>query len=207
MQLRVGFDLDMTLVDSHEGIVSAIARVLDGYGVTVSPEEIYSTVGVPLALVFPLWLPETETAAAIHQYREIYRVEGIPLTTLLPGARESMEMVRELGGETLVISAKLESAVRLVLDVVGLKADHVRGGLYAEEKGQALLELGAQIYVGDHPGDVIGAQTARAVSVAVTTGPTPEEELRAAGADVIVASLEQFPAWLEDWVKSQRPST
>lgn len=53
------------------------------------------------------------------------------------------------------------------------------------------------MYVGDHTGDVRGARTAEALSVAVTTGPCDADELRAAGADVILQNLTEFPAWLD----------
>ena len=57
----------------------------------------------------------------------------------------------------------------------------------------------ASVYVGDHTGDVRGARTAGAVSVAVTTGPCDEAELRAAGADVILRDLTEFPEWLRSY--------
>lgn len=63
----------------------------------------------------------------------------------------------------------------------------------------ALLEHGARIYVGDHTADVRGARAADAVPVGVTTGPCDEEELRTAGADVILPNLTGFPAWLNAW--------
>ncbi|MGC5411875.1 HAD family hydrolase, partial [Streptomyces sp. DT225] len=46
-------------------------------------------------------------------------------------------------------------------------------------------------------GDVRGARAANAVPVGVTTGPCDAEELRAAGADVVLTSLMELPAWLE----------
>src|SRR5690606_40675104 len=65
-----------------------------------------------------------------------------------------------------VVSTKIASAVHLVLDEVGLKADVVAGGLFAGDKGLALTEHGVSVYVGDHVGDVAGARAAGATSVA-----------------------------------------
>ena len=67
-----------------------------------------------------------------------------------------------------------------------------------------LHEIGAQVYVGDHPGDVVAAIGADAVSVAVSTGPTPAAELSAAGADVVLESLASFPEWLDEHVLNVR---
>lgn len=203
MTLVVGFDLDMTLVDSHEGITEAISAVLREYDVVVSDQEIYQTVGIPLAMVFPQWLPESETDRAILRYREIYAADGIPKTKLLPGAKEALEAVKAHEGQTLIISAKLDASVHLVLDVVGLSVDHVRGSLYAEAKGEALREYRAQIYVGDHVGDVKGAIAANATAVAVATGPSTSDELREAGADVVLSSLHLFPSWLAEYLNGK----
>jgi phosphoglycolate phosphatase len=78
--------------------------------------------------------------------------------------------------------------------------DEVIGWLWAEAKAEALLEHRASVYVGDHLGDVRGARTARAMSVAVATGPVPAADLRAAGADVVLDDLTGFPAWWADYL-------
>lgn len=59
-----------------------------------------------------------------------------------------------------------------------------------------LTEESASIYVGDTPSDVIGARVADALAVGVATGPHGPDELRDAGADVVLASLREFPALL-----------
>ncbi|MGW1934692.1 HAD family hydrolase, partial [Streptomyces sp. NPDC001919] len=59
---------------------------------------------------------------------------------------------------------------------------------------------GARVYVGDHVGDVRGAATAGALSVAVATGPCAPAELAEAGADVVLADLTDFRAWWEGYL-------
>lgn len=71
----------------------------------------------------------------------------------------------------------------------------VHGDLFATAKADALLAEGAWVYVGDHPGDVAAAQAANAIAVAVATGAHDESALRAAGADVVLTSLNDFAAW------------
>ena len=65
-------------------------------------------------------------------------------------------------------------------------------------------EHGATVYVGDHVHDVEGARAAGALSVSVLTGGSTPDELRAAGTDVLLGSLEEFPAWLEEHVLGAR---
>jgi phosphoglycolate phosphatase len=85
------------------------------------------------------------------------------------------------------------------VNYLDLELDVVVGDLYAEKKASALKAESADIYVGYHPGDVRGAKSAGAVSLAVTTGPISREVLALEGPDVILSSLLEFPAWLKSW--------
>jgi len=195
-QLVVGFDLDMTLVDSADGIADAIVAVCGLHDVELPREEALQTIGLPLDQVFPMWLPEIAYEQLLDEYREHYGQYGIPKSTLLPGAREALAAVKALNGRTVIVSAKKADFVQRVLDVVGLEADAIYGYLFAEHKGEVLLKEGAQVYVGDHPGDIVAARSCNALSVAVATGPTPEGMLREHHPDVLMTSLLEFPAWL-----------
>ena len=197
--LVVGFDLDMTLVDSADGIAEAIVAVCKLHHVVIDEAEARATIGLPLAQVFPIWLPDLPYEQLLDEYRQHYGVYGIPKSIALPGAHQSLEAVHELGGRVVVVSAKKSDFVQRVLDVVGMKVDAIHGYLFAESKGVALIEEGAQVYVGDHPGDIVAARSANALSVVVATGPTSEAELREAHPDVVLPSLEEFPAWLHGY--------
>jgi len=196
LPLTVGFDLDMTLIDSRPGIKANYQALSAETGVTIDADLAVSRLGPPLEDELANWFPADEVAAAADRYREIYPTYAITPTTALPGAREAIEAVRALGGRAMVVTAKYEPNAKLHLAHLGIDPDELIGGLWAEGKGQALLERGAQVYVGDHTGDVRGARAAKALSVGVTTGPCDADELRAAGADVILPDLTGFPAWL-----------
>jgi uncharacterized protein len=204
VDLVVGFDLDMTLVDSRAGIAATMRAAAAEFGVVISDEDIWPTIGIPLEDALGRWLSPEQVLAAVVGYRQRYAELGVPITTLLPGAREALAAVIALGGRTAVISAKAEPAVRAVLDHVGLSTDLVVGDRFAEGKGEVLREIGAQVYVGDHTGDVVAAIRGAATSVAVATGPTSAEDLATAGADVVLASLTELPGWLEEHVLGLR---
>lgn len=194
--LTVGFDLDMTLIDSRAGIAATYRALSAETGVPIDDALVVSRIGPPLEEELAHWFPAEEVAAAGDRYRALYPDHAIAPSTALPGARESVDEVRVLGGRAIVVTAKYEPNAKLHLAHLGLEPDSVIGWLWAEAKGEALREQGAQVYVGDHVGDVRGARAAGALSVAVTTGPCGEQELRAAGADVVLADLTEFPAWL-----------
>ena len=77
---------------------------------------------------------------------------------------------------------------------LGIEVSAVVGDAVEHGKAAALQELGAEVYVGDHLGDITGARAADALAVGVATGPISAEDLAAAGADVVLADLTRFPA-------------
>ncbi len=198
-QLVVGFDLDMTLVDSSEGIVDALIHVCKIHGVQTSREDALATIGLPLDQVFPMWLPDYAYEQLLDEYRDHYGEYGIPKTKVMPGAKDAISAIHELDGRVVVVSAKKEDFARRVLEVAGLNVEAVHGYLFAEHKGDALRHENAHIYVGDHPGDIKAARAAGAVSVVVPTGPINEGILRESKPDVVLHTLEEFPAWLHNY--------
>ncbi|WP_405938047.1 haloacid dehalogenase-like hydrolase [Streptomyces sp. NBC_00726] len=200
--LTVGFDLDMTLIDSRPGIKAAFVVLAAETGATIDTDLVVSRLGPPLEQEIAHWFPAGQVAAMAARYREIYPSYAITPTLAMPGARESIEAIRALGGRTMVVTAKYGPNAKLHLAHLGIEPDVVAGDLWAEQKAVALKEHGATVYVGDHVGDVRGARAANAVPVAVATGPCDAEELREAGADVVLASLTELPAWLEAYTKA-----
>ena len=134
----IGFDLDMTLVDSADGIVASVQHVVAQYGVQADGDEIRSTIGLPLDHVFPRWLPDEPYDVLLAAYRAHYREHGIPLTRPMPGAAEAIATVRSRGEQVLVVTAKYGAVAGLALEAAGLDADVIVGDLFAEGKATAL---------------------------------------------------------------------
>jgi phosphoglycolate phosphatase len=196
--LTVGFDLDMTLIDSRPGIKAVYDRLAEETGAFIDSALAVTRLGPPLEQELANWFPAEQVPGMSERYRALYVDHAIVPTPAMPGAVAAIEAVRAAGGRPLVVTAKHTPNAQLHLDHVGIVAD-LRGQLWAEAKAEALVEYGASVYVGDHVGDVRGAHTAGALSVAVATGPCDEKELLAAGADVVLADLTEFPAWLADY--------
>ncbi|GAA1013720.1 MULTISPECIES: HAD family hydrolase [Streptomyces] len=202
--LTVGFDLDMTLIDSRPGIRACYLALSERTGTYIDADLAVTRLGPPLEQELINWFPADEVEAAGSMYRQMYPAHAVPATPALAGAREAIAAVRERGGRAIVVTAKYEPNAKLHLEHLGIEPDAVIGDLWAEQKAQALREYGASVYVGDHVGDVRGARRAGALSVAVTTGPCDEQELRAAGADVVLPDLTGFPEWLAGYREAPR---
>jgi phosphoglycolate phosphatase len=194
----VGFDLDMTLIDSRPGIHACYTALAGRTGAYIDADLAVTRLGPPLAEELAHWFPAEEVPAVADMYRAMYPATAIAVTPAMPGGREAMAAVREAGGRAMVVTAKYEPNAKLHLAHLGIEPDVVVGDLWAEQKAEALREHGAGIYVGDHTGDVRGARAAGALAVAVATGPCDAAELWEAGADVVLVGLTEFPAWLAD---------
>ncbi|WP_435810130.1 HAD family hydrolase [Streptomyces seoulensis] len=198
----VGFDLDMTLIDSRPGIRACYLALSERTGVYVDADLAVTRLGPPLTEELVNWFPAADVPAVADLYRSMYPEYAIAPTLALTGAREAVDAVRAAGGRTLVVTAKYEPNAKLHLAHLGIEPDVVVGDLWAEDKARALREHGAHIYVGDHTGDIRGARAAEALSVAVATGPCSEKELTEAGADAVLPDLTAFPTWLTTHITS-----
>ncbi|MEU6575578.1 haloacid dehalogenase-like hydrolase [Streptomyces sp. NPDC046805] len=202
--LTVGFDLDMTLIDSRPGIRACYLALSERTGTYIDADLAVTRLGPPLTQELVNWFPAERIGEMADLYREMYPAFAVAATPAMTGAREAVAAVREAGGRAIVVTAKYEPNAKLHLAHLGIEPDAVVGDLWAEQKAEALREYGASVYVGDHVGDVRGARSADALSVAVATGPCDADELRTAGADVVLDDLSAFPDWLTGYLAARR---
>jgi phosphoglycolate phosphatase len=199
-RLTIGFDLDMTLIDSRPGIHAAFTALAAETGVRIDADAAVERLGPPLDEELANWFPAEDIAAVADRFRALYPTHAITSCPALPGAAESFAAIREAGGRIMVVTAKFAPNAQLHLDHLGLAADVLVGWHWGPKKGEALREHGASVYVGDHIADIHGARAAGALAVAVATGPISAADLAAAGADVVLADLRSFPAFLAGYL-------
>lgn len=192
----VGFDLDMTLLDTRSGIAATYRALTERTGVWVDADLAVSRLGPPLQEEIAQWFPPERVAEAVRLFRELYPTCAITEAVPLPGAYEAVQAVTERGGTVIVVTSKLGRLAQLHLDHAGFVPDQLYGDRFGAGKASALTEAGAKIYVGDHVADVRAARAAGAVAVGVTTGSHTAAELRAVGADAVLPDLRAFPEWL-----------
>ncbi|MFC0036998.1 HAD hydrolase-like protein [Actinomadura rayongensis] len=192
----VGFDLDLTLADTRSAIAAVYAALAAETGVAIDTEAVVGRIGPPLEEELAYWFPAARIAAMAARYRALYADVAVPVTALMPGARDALAHVRAAGGRVVIVSGKNQADTERTVRFLGLDADVVVGGLFGADKGVVLREHRALAYVGDHTGDVDAARAASATAVAVATGAFGAAELTAYGADVVLPDLLAFPAWL-----------
>lgn len=205
--LVVGFDLDMTLIDTVPGAAATLSAVGAELGVDLPVAELTRRLGPPLEAILEPHLPAAQIPGACDRFRELYPALAVTSVPALPGAHEALAAVRERGGRTLVVTGKYAPNAQRHLDHLGFDVDHLSGWVWGALKAEPLRAEGARVYVGDHVHDVEGALAAGIVSVSVLTGGCDEAELRAAGTHVVLADLRDFPAWLDGFLRDGTAAT
>jgi phosphoglycolate phosphatase len=193
----VGFDLDMTLIDSRPAILASFAGLARDTGTAIDLAAVDRRLGLKLEDELVFWYPPDQRAAAADGYRRHYVQLAAQMTTALPGALEAIAAVRAAGQRAVIITAKHPISVEPSLQATGITADEVYTFVHGPEKAVVLRRLAAAVYIGDSPPDMAAAVDAGAHAVGVATGSFSRDDLAAAGADVVLGSLTGFPAWYQ----------
>jgi phosphoglycolate phosphatase len=196
--LVVGFDLDLTLVDSRPGIAATFRALSERTGVFIDADAAVTRLGPPLDVELGLWFPAEEIEPAADEFRRLYPTTAITTSPALPGAVDVFAAVRDRGGRIVVITGKYAPNAHLHLEHLGLEADQIVGWAWAQGKVDAMLEHGVRVYLGDHPADMTAARAVPAAAIGVLTGAHTIGELHAAGAHAVFPDLTSFPRWLDE---------
>jgi phosphoglycolate phosphatase len=196
--LVVGFDLDMTLLDTRPGIAAAFRELTARTGVPIDAELAITRLGPPLRQEIAHWFPPASVDEAVELYRSLYPDHAITPSLPLPGAASAIAAVRRKGGNVVVITSKLGRLAELHLAHARLDVDAVYGNVFAEEKATVLTSVRATAMVGDHVADMRGGLAAKVHPIGVVTGPCSREDLFTAGAEVVLDDLREFPAVLDE---------
>jgi phosphoglycolate phosphatase len=102
----VGFDLDLTLINSRPAIMAAWSAVADELGVHIDLAEVDTRMGIKLEDEVGYWFPADGHQAAADSYRRHYVRLAPTMTFALPGAAEALAAVHLAGERAVIITAK-----------------------------------------------------------------------------------------------------
>lgn len=193
----------MTLIDSRPAIMAAFGGLAGDAGVDIDLAAVDARLGIKLEDELAYWFPPDRIMAAAETYRRHYVRLAERMTAALPGAREALAAVRAAGERAVIITAKHRVSVAPSLNAAGLAADELFTHVHGPEKAAVLRRLGAAAYVGDTPADMAAAAQSGVLAVGVATGSFSGKDLHAAGADVVLRSLADFPLWHETFDADQ----
>ncbi len=164
------FDLDGTLTDSAQGIVSSFRHALAEIGADVPDGDLTSRiVGPPMHHTLQAMGLE-DTAAAIAAYRADYSTRGWAMNRLFDGIPQLLTDLRAAGVRLAIATSKAEPTAQRILEhfgldehfdvIAGASLDGVRA-TKADVMAHALAQLEPLpervVMVGDRAHDVEGA--------------------------------------------------
>jgi phosphoglycolate phosphatase len=209
--VAVIFDFDGVLVDSVAPVTSSINAALREHGLPERPpSQLRALIGPPTFSAFSELLGrpprDPRVAEVVATYRAHYEAAYLTQTEVFEGVPAMLE---ELSRDQAlaVATSKSSDFAQPLLDVLGLApfftvvaaadprtADDDKSAIVA----RALAALGenAGAMVGDRSFDMVAARSHALRAVGVGWGIGTEEELRAAGAEVIAATPAELVAVL-----------
>ena len=203
------FDLDGTLTDPGEGITNSVAYALEKYGIKVEDKTtLNSFIGPPLHESFQKYFNFSilQSYDAVTKYREYYHDRGIFENRLYDGIEDLLSSLKASGKTVIMATSKPTVFARRIAEhygimeffdiIVGSELDGHRVDK-AEVIEEALRQAGGPladkcIMVGDRLHDVLGAKKNALSCIGVTYGYGGYEELKEAGADVIVNNVGEL---------------
>ena len=208
------FDLDGTLLDTLPDLVVLTNAVLRECGFPErTSAEILSYVGNGVkALMYqavPQDADEEAVEAAMSRWKELYPQYGYRLTKAYAGIPETVAELKRRGARLGVLSNKFDQGVHDVIDAYLPGMFHVKHGECADIPRKpdptgllrSIAELGSTpdrtAYVGDSPGDVAVSRNAGTFAIGVAWGYHHADDLRAAGADVVLEDARELLRFAE----------
>lgn len=205
------FDLDGTLVDSIELIVTAAMNAFASRpGPAPTEAQIRNTIGRPLPTTFGPWLVnEDDLPFLISKYRAYQLEHHDRMTNAYTGIVDAVVRLHEAGCTMGVVTSKVGYLADRALVHTGL-AQYMTCVIGADsttrhkpEPEPILLALerlcrtcDSAIYVGDSPYDMQSARAANVRALGVAWGAFDAQALRDAGAEAVLADPAALVGYL-----------
>jgi pyrophosphatase PpaX len=209
------FDLDGTLVDTIELIMRSMRHAFDGSPHRApTDDEWRALIGRPLIDSFREFAPdEPEVERLIGRYREFQLEHHDRLVRAYDGVVAAIRHFAALGHPMALVTSKADWLARRALVHVGLDDaipvivgcdSCTRHKPHPEpvERALALLRTTPRdaIFVGDSPFDVQAGRAAGVYTVGVTWGASSRDDMRRAGADLVIHEVAELADAVEHFV-------
>jgi len=185
------FDLDGTLIDSTEAILQSFEYAfLDQNDTPRSKESIVALIGHPLDLMFEhLGVERSKVHNYVASYKTRYKELSCPMTTLLPQAKDAIELASKFATLGIVTTKTAKYSIELLkhlgvmhhFKVLIGREDVIHPKPHPEPILKAMHKLGATSQrcwmIGDTIMDINSAHKAKIKAVAVKCGYGDEKEL------------------------------
>jgi pyrophosphatase PpaX len=201
------FDLDGTLIDSIELILSSMRHAFSDFdGTRPTDEEWRAGIGRPLMTMLRHFTSDDAEAARLHgRYREYQMANHERLVHAYDGIVAAIRAFAAAGHPMALVTSKSDWLASHALAQVGLDTlipvvvgcdSCERHKPHPEPVERALALLGARadnaIFVGDSPHDVEAGRAAGVYTIGVTWGAFSREEMLASGANAVIDRVDEL---------------
>ena len=209
MKKYIFLHLDGTIINSMEGIAESVQYSLKHMGIIEKDKnQLAKFIGPPPRYSFAkFWgIKEDDLDRVMKKYREYYKEIGIYKNELYPGMEKMLKSLYNKDFKLIVATSKPEVFAKKILknlnidqyfmDICGSSLDGSRSEkkdviTYALNKNH-IKDVSEVIMVGDRHYDVEGAKVNSIEAVGVLYGFGSKDELEKAGANYIVATVEDL---------------
>ena len=205
------FDLDGTLIDTIELILSSARHAFEEWPVRPTDEEWVRGIGTPLVQQLRAYAAnDEEVALLLERYRRYQNEHHNRLTRCYDDVPDVIAALAERGHQLAVVTSKASSIAHQSLAFVGL--DHffpvvvgydetTRHKPDPEPVRVALSRLGVSpdyaVFVGDSPHDILAGNGADVMTIAALWGPFDRETLADARPDHFIGCMAELPVVLD----------
>ncbi|MBT0883399.1 HAD-IA family hydrolase [Campylobacter sp. 2018MI13] len=111
------FDLDGTLIDSTQPIITSLRKALESYNFNLSDEYIKTLIGMSTEGMFEtIGVPKEQVADIVKLYRQNYKIYYKDGTSLLNGAKEAVKFASKNAKVGLVTTKSVYFAKEILKD-------------------------------------------------------------------------------------------
>lgn len=206
------FDMDGVLFDSMKNHSNAWNKAMAVYGMNLSKEEAYLHEGrTGAATINIVSLRERGHEATEEEIKRIYNTKSeifnsLPKAEPMPGAIELLQQVKECGLKTVLVTGSGQLSLleklnhyypgyfteELMVTAFDVKYGKPNPEPYLMGLKKAGIEASEAIVVENAPLGVKAGTAAGIFTIAVNTGPIPDEALLNEGANILFSSMSEF---------------
>lgn len=202
------YDLDGTLTDPRVGITKSIEYALAHFGIDVENlNELTKFIGPPLRDTFREYysFSDSDVKLAVDKFQEYFAEQGLYENIIYDGIAEMLRTQYEDGRKIVLATSKPQVFAHKVLEqfeidkyfelivgseLSGERSDKAEVIKYAVDT--LAINPSDAIMIGDRKYDVIGSRAHGIDSIGVLYGYSSKGELREAGANYIVETVEEL---------------
>lgn len=204
------FDLDGTLIDTIELILSSARHAFEEWPVRPTDEEWVRGIGTPLVQQLRAYAAnDDEVALLLARYRRYQNEHHDRLTRCYDDVPDVIAALADRGHQMAVVTSKASPIAHQSLAFVGLDHffpvvvgydDTARHKPDPEPVRVALSRLGVSpddaVFVGDSPHDILAGNAADVMTIAALWGPFDRETLADARPDHFIECMAELPGVL-----------